>query len=83
MTSQDRKKLPARYAHVFLPLVITFCMTFLVSGISTIRNLGLSSDVFFSSWLEAWGISWLIAFPVLLVILPMARKIVFTFVESS
>ncbi|KHF76479.1 hypothetical protein PJ15_3235 [Acinetobacter sp. neg1] len=34
-------------------------------------------------WLSAWGISWLIAFPVLLLVLPIVRKITFLFVRAG
>ncbi|EPH31988.1 hypothetical protein L293_1764 [Acinetobacter gyllenbergii CIP 110306 = MTCC 11365] len=29
----------------------------------------------FATWMSAWGISWLIAFPVLLLVLPVVRKL--------
>ncbi len=76
------RKLPARTAHVILPLVITFCMTFVLSGISTVKNLGLHDTALLSSWMEAWATSWVIAFPVLMVLLPFVRKFVFSFVET-
>ncbi len=76
------RKLPARSVHVILPLVITFCMTFVVSGISTVKNLGVHDANLFSSWMGAWGTSWVIAFPVLMVLLPIVRKFVFSFVET-
>ena len=37
---------------------------------------------FFAAWLEAWGISWLIAFPVLLVVLPLVRRLTALIVET-
>lgn len=76
------RKLPARTAHVILPLVITFCMTFIVSGISTVKNLGMHDPMLLSSWMDAWGTSWIIAFPVLIVLLPIVRKFVFSFVDT-
>jgi hypothetical protein len=82
MTLWPRKKLPARFAHIILPLVITFCMTCVVSGVSTIKNLGIHDPMFLSSWMDAWGASWIVAFPVLLILLPIIRKFVFTFIET-
>lgn len=76
------RKLPARTGHVVLPLVITFCMTFVVSGISTVKNLGIHDPTLLHSWMGAWGTSWIIAFPVLMVLLPFVRKFVFSFVEA-
>jgi hypothetical protein len=46
-----------------------------VSAVSTLKGLGLTPD-FPTRWLSAWGLSWLIAFPVLLMILPLVRRIV-------
>lgn len=76
------KKLPVRAIHVVLPLVITFIMTCVVSFVSTAKNLGFAHSEFVHSWIGAWGISWVIAFPVLLFVLPLARRIVFSFVEQ-
>lgn len=77
------RKLPARTVHIALPLVITFFMTCVVSCVSTVKNLGFGHDGFYSAWMGAWGVSWVIAFPVLLFILPLARKIVFSVVEQA
>jgi hypothetical protein len=33
--------------------------------------------------MQAWGLSWLIAFPVLLLILPLVRRIVAALVEPA
>ena len=76
------KKIPNRYAAVVLPFFLSIIMTFIVSCISTIRSMGVeqfSTDI----WLSAWGISWLIAFPVLLLVLPIVRKITFLLVHAG
>lgn len=76
------KKIPNRYAAVVLPFFLSMIMTFIVSCISTIRSMGVeqfSTDI----WLSAWGISWLIAFPVLLLVLPIVRKITFLLVHAG
>ena len=39
------KKLPARTMHFALPLALTFIMTFFVSGVATIRAIGLAADM--------------------------------------
>jgi len=75
------RKLPAKYASFVLPLVISILMSCLVSGVATFRSIGPEAD-FISIWMSAWGVSWLVAFPILLVVLPTARKIVFLFVEE-
>ena len=66
-------KLPARYGSLVMPLLLSILMTCIVSLISTFNGIGLTPD-FASKWLRAWGISWLVAFPVLLLALPVVRK---------
>lgn len=68
------RKLPARYGALVTPLILSGLMTLIVSGISTLRVLG-PTPAFLQSWPGAWGLSWLIAFPVLLLALPVARKL--------
>lgn len=68
------RKLPARYGALVTPLILSGLMTLIVSGISTLRVLG-PTPAFLQSWPSAWGLSWLIAFPVLLLALPVARRL--------
>ncbi|WP_137154625.1 DUF2798 domain-containing protein [Rhizobium sp. FKL33] len=75
-------RLPARYAGLLLPFVLSLLMTFVVSGVSTIKVIGLSPDIL-GHWMSAWGVSWLIAFPTLLVAMPTARRIVRAVTESA
>ena len=56
-----------------LPLGTSFFMTFLVSGVATIRALGLVPGVF-GTWMASWMISWAIAFPTMLVMMPRVRR---------
>ena len=70
----QRRKLPARYAAVVLPLFLSCIMTCLISGISTLRSVGLAPGVL-QIWLSSWGISWLFAFPVLVTVLPVVRRL--------
>ena len=74
-------KLPARYNGIALPFVLSLLMSCIVSGISTIRILGVGPD-FVASWMGAWAWSWLVAFPAILVVLPIARRIVAMAVET-
>ena len=69
------KKLPAKYATVVLPLILSIIMTFIISGVSTLRGVGLT-PLFATTWMSAWALSWLVAFPTLLVVLPFVRRVV-------
>ena len=72
---QKRGKLPARYASIVMPLVLSVLMTFVVSAISTLKSLG-ATPAFLSTWPAAWAISWVVAVPTLLAVLPLVRRIV-------
>lgn len=73
--TRKRRKLPARYAAILSPLVLSLLMTFIVSLISTLKSLGFHPALP-AIWLAAWGLSWLVAFPTLLLVLPVVRRIV-------
>ncbi len=64
-----------RFAPVVFGFVLSALMSFIVSGIATLRTAGLA-DGFLQLWLGAWLPSWLVAFPVVLVVAPLARKAV-------
>ncbi len=67
-------RLPARYAGIVMPFILSIVMTMVVSAVATARNLGLQAD-FAAHWLPAWAISGLIAFPTLLMSLPPTRRL--------
>ena len=74
-TTRKRGRLPARYAAIVSPLVLSLLMTFIVSFISTLKSLGFHPSLP-SIWMSAWGLSWLVAFPTLIMVLPAVRRIV-------
>lgn len=67
--------IPARYAQPLFALILSGLMSFIVSGIATLRAMGWS-DAFPSLWLGSWLSAWLVAFPAALVIAPLTRRIV-------
>ena len=73
--------MPARFAPILFGFVLSSLMSFVVSGISTLRNAGMV-DGFFNLWIGAWLLSRLIAFPIVLVVAPVARRIVNGLVRS-
>ncbi len=68
-------KLPARYASVLTPLLLTCIMTGIISGISTVRAIGFAPGVLVL-WREAWLLSWLVAFPLMTMLLPLVQRTV-------
>ncbi|RNF83241.1 DUF2798 domain-containing protein [Montanilutibacter psychrotolerans] len=75
-------KLPARYASLVVPLLLSVFMTCIVSLISTFKGIGADPH-FMRVWLGAWLISWAVAFPTLLLVLPVVRKVTAALVEMT
>lgn len=76
------RRLPPRYAALVMPLVLSILMSLIVSGVSTLKSLGIGA-AFLSTWPIAWFLSWLVAFPTLLAVLPLVRRIVGLVVEPA
>lgn len=71
-----RRKLPARYASIMMPLLLSIKMTFVVSLIATAKSIGFHTPHLITNWMSAWALSWAVSFPVLLAVQPMVRKMV-------
>ena len=67
--------IPARYAHIVFGLLLSGLMSLLVSGISTLKALGPGPDLF-AVWMGNWAFSWAVAFPSVLVVAPLTRRLV-------
>lgn len=67
--------IPKKYAPVLFGLILSGLMSWLVSGISTLRAVGMAPG-FAALWTSAWLTAWLFAFPVVLLVAPVARKAV-------
>ncbi len=67
--------IPARYAHILFGLMVSGLMSCVVSGIATLRALGIVDDLF-TQWMTSWAFSWSFAFPTILIVAPIARRVV-------
>lgn len=67
-------RLPVRFAPFIMALQLSVVMTMVVSGVSTLRGIGLS-EAFLHVWLASWFMSWIIAFPTLLILMPVVRAV--------
>ena len=74
-------KLPASYAKWVMPFLLSLFMTCIVSLISTMHTVGPVGG-FVGIWMSAWAWSWVFAFPVLLLILPVVRKLTAAIVHT-
>lgn len=66
---------PARFAPLLYGFFLSGMQSCIVSGIATLRALGLPHD-FVVKWLGAWLPSWAVAFPAVLLIAPFTRHLV-------
>jgi Protein of unknown function (DUF2798) len=76
-----RGRIPKRFAPFLFPLLLSGFMTFLITGISMTRVLGIDTLVnnpgnFLQIWMKAYLSSWLIAYPILLLVIPVVRRVV-------
>jgi hypothetical protein len=69
------RRLPARFTLPVTGFILSGIMTIVISGISTLLALGPKPE-FLARWPIAWITSWIIAFPTVLVVLPMVRRLV-------
>lgn len=74
------RKLPARAQIVVMPMILSLLMSGVVSSISTLKAIGWA-EVTLPRLLQAWGVSYVIAFPAALLVMPIVRRIVALLVE--
>ena len=67
--------IPRKFSPLLFGLILSGLMSLLVSGISTWRAVGLGPE-FGAIWASAWLTAWLFAFPIVLVVAPLARRLV-------
>jgi hypothetical protein len=65
----------ARFAPILFGLLLSGMMSCVVSGIATWRALGAHPG-FIGDWVGSWLVSWAIAFPTVLIVAPLTRRIV-------
>lgn len=54
-------------------VVMVLIMTFVVTCVSTIRNVGFQSD-FILQWFKSWGFAFIVALPTVMLIMPFIKK---------
>ncbi|MBL8522516.1 MAG: DUF2798 domain-containing protein [Betaproteobacteria bacterium] len=73
-------KIPARHTPIVFAFFMSMLMAFIMSGVLTLVNLGPVAD-YFSKWMRAFAIAWACAFPTVLLVAPIARRLVAAVVE--
>lgn len=74
--------IPARYAPIVFGFILSGLMSFIVSAIATLRAVG-AVDGFAGLWMSAWATSWLVAFPTVVLVAPLARRLVARIVRPA
>jgi phosphate/sulfate permease len=67
--------IPARFAPILFGFILSGLMSAIVSAIVTARVLDAGSP-FIWQWFRSWISSWLVAFPAVLLIAPLTRRLV-------
>jgi hypothetical protein len=76
-----RSRIPKRFIPFLFPLLLSGFMTLIITGISIFKVLGMNTVIanpmkFLQLWLNAYISAWLIAYPVLLLVIPVVRRLV-------
>ena len=74
--------IPARFAPIVFGFILSGLMSLMVSGIATFRALS-SDEAFLPAWMGSWLSAWLVAFPAVLVVAPLTRRLVAKLVKSD
>ena len=75
------RRLPARAQIIVMPMILSLLMSGSVSSISTLKVVGFAG-LTPMRLLQAWGVSYLIAFPAALLVMPLVRRLVALLVEA-
>jgi hypothetical protein len=67
--------IPARFAPILFGFILSGLMSFMVSGIATARTVPIDA-AFLGIWIAGWLPSWALAFPAVLIVAPITRRIV-------
>lgn len=79
---QKSMKFHPKHMTWLMPLVLSGLMSGAISCFNLFKNMGYSEN-FWLVWLESWTLSWLIAYPLILIFLPLVRRFLIKFVIAS
>lgn len=75
-------KLHPRWAPALSGLVLSGLMSLLVSGIATVRAIGVDHGLP-AAWRTAWLSSWAVAFPAVMFLAPLTRRLVAGLIDEG
>lgn len=68
--------IPRNFEPVLFGFLLSGMMSLVVAGVSTAVGHGIAGGGFVGLWVRSWLTAWLLAFPVVLVVGPLARRLV-------
>jgi hypothetical protein len=68
------KKLSPKTANIVSMFLMVLIMTFIVVLVTVLVNYGTGPE-FLSRWMRGWALAFIVAFPTVLVIMPVIRKL--------
>jgi len=74
--------IPARYAQVLFAFILSLLMSFIITAIATYRTIGPEMS-FLVTWMKTWMSAWVVAFPTVLVLGPLTRRLVAMLVKAD
>ncbi|CAM4087820.1 DUF2798 domain-containing protein [Acinetobacter pragensis] len=73
-------KFHPKHLNWLMPLILSAIMSGSISCFNIFLKAG-AVDGFLAIWLHAWALSWMMAFPLILIMLPLVRKFLMKFVQ--
>jgi Protein of unknown function (DUF2798) len=67
--------IPKRFEGVAFGLLLSCLMSLIVSFIANTMAVGFSGPGFFGIWIKSWLTAWAFAFPTVLVVAPLVRRV--------
>lgn len=65
----------SKYQHVLFAFFMALLMSCFMSPVISIFNVGLVDNIV-RIWLQAWGFAFMVAFPAVMVVAPLVRRLV-------
>lgn len=66
--------IPKKYEHVVFPFLMALFMSCIMSFVISVMNAGFASNIVII-WLKAWMGAFVVAFPTILVVGPIVRRL--------
>ena len=67
-------KLPPKFAVVVMPLLMSGLMSGIICMVNLLRAMGWSVNVW-RAWPGSWLLAWAVAFPTVMVVMPLVKKL--------